>query len=223
SASQIAAAFPARPRTWVYRHLPRQSSSAGWSFGLVSASSIARPGAWHLPLKDRSYLERAREILGAIDAVELRHPRVLPRGIEPTALCLDDEFSRSVGFCNLSCEIDAPGSDSIPFYDALVRLMRMMQEGRESSWKEVIKQELPGEQRDHQQRNKRHVKHPSLPQLSGRARREPEPNCLVAEKRPSFRMPPDTRPRLGGAFSCLSARWNRFATVRNQGARSENL
>jgi hypothetical protein len=32
-----------------------------------------------------------------------------------------------------------------------------------------------------------------------------------------------TRLRLGGAFSCLSARWNRFATVRNQGARSENL
>lgn len=74
SASQIAAAFPARPRTWVYRHLPRQSSSAGWSFGLVSASSIARPGVWHLPPKDRSYLERAREILGAIDAAELRQP-----------------------------------------------------------------------------------------------------------------------------------------------------
>ena len=66
--------FSGRPRTWVYRHLPRQSSRAGWSFGLVSASSIARSGVWHLPPKDRSYLERAREILGAIDAAELRQP-----------------------------------------------------------------------------------------------------------------------------------------------------
>jgi hypothetical protein len=57
-------------------------------------------------------------------------------------------------FVILGCEIDASGSDSIPFYDALVRLMRMMQEGRESSWKEVIKQELSGEQRVHRQRIK---------------------------------------------------------------------
>jgi hypothetical protein len=65
-------------------------------------------------------------------------------------------------FVILGCEIDASGSHSIPFYDALVRLMCMMQEGRESSWKEVIKQELSGEQRDHRQRIKEHIKHISL-------------------------------------------------------------
>ena len=75
-----------------YRHLPRQSSSAGWSFGLVSASSIARPGVWQLPPKDRSYLERAREILGAIDAAELRQPAYC-RAESSRQLCLDDEFS----------------------------------------------------------------------------------------------------------------------------------
>jgi hypothetical protein len=36
-------------------------------------------------------------------------------------------------FCNLGCEIDASGSDPIPFYDAFVRSMRMMQESRKSS------------------------------------------------------------------------------------------
>jgi len=49
---------------------PGSFSGAAEDMGLY----FSRSGVWHLPPKDRSYLERAREILEAIDAAELRQP-----------------------------------------------------------------------------------------------------------------------------------------------------
>jgi hypothetical protein len=50
----------------------------------------------------------------------------------------------------------------------------------------------------------------------------PEPaSCIAANA--SYSISSVARNRMAVTFSRLSARWNRFATVRNQGARSENL
>jgi hypothetical protein len=64
---------------------------------------------------------------------------VLPRAIEFSWLIVVS----GVG-CKLGCEIDAPGSDPIPFYATLARYMRMTPESWKGSWKKVVNQERCG-------------------------------------------------------------------------------
>src|SRR5262249_56849546 len=73
----------------------------------------------------------------------LHNPTLFHEQLEFSGLIV--VFGIACNFRNRGCEIDAPGSDPIPFYDTLIRCICLTPENWKGSRKKVVSQERCGD------------------------------------------------------------------------------